>query len=192
VAHDRRNSPGYLPDARPIHPPRSDPTTDTNVESTDISLGGAGLELFGPAPLERAGIRVEFRSDMLPRDCTLGARPPHAAEHRHGRTPRRRVARTHTLATHHAQRDSETDIPPRVVSRSSQSPKRGVKSLLVCAVLGGKRYDFRACRFAIPDARVPQKKGANGPGRLDPCTECSTDPHAQEALSSCRAVSLRR
>ena len=43
----------------------------------DISLGGAALELFDPAPLEGAGIRVEFRSQSLPAGLRLRARARH-------------------------------------------------------------------------------------------------------------------
>jgi len=84
VAHDRRNSTRILPEGKADNTLQDRPTTDTNVESTKSRLGGAGLELFGPASLERAGIRVESAPTCSRGTAPLGARPPHAAEHRHG------------------------------------------------------------------------------------------------------------
>jgi c-di-GMP-binding flagellar brake protein YcgR len=77
MGHDRRRSTRlaagwsgrYTLDTRPHDP--------YQCRVLDISLGGASLELFGPAPLEYEGIRVEFRSEALPVGLHLPARARH-------------------------------------------------------------------------------------------------------------------
>lgn len=52
----------------------SQPSERYRCRVVDVSLGGAALELFGPAPGDHAGIRVEFCSDSLPQGLRLPAR----------------------------------------------------------------------------------------------------------------------
>jgi len=74
--------------------------------------------------------------------------------------------RTHTLAKRTMLNAIlKTDIPPRVVSRSSQSPKRGVK---VTARLRRMEATYDSARpFAIPDAPRSTEEGGkrSGPSR---------------------------
>ena len=78
MGHDRRRAPRltagwqsrYTLDERPDD-------GWYNCRVLDISLGGAALELFGPAPLEGAGIRIELHTTGLPAGMQLDATARH-------------------------------------------------------------------------------------------------------------------
>jgi c-di-GMP-binding flagellar brake protein YcgR len=77
MAHDRRRGRRVTAGWQGRYTLDERPNDGYQCRVVDISLGGAGLELFGPAPLENAGIRVEFRSASLPTGLRLPARARH-------------------------------------------------------------------------------------------------------------------
>jgi c-di-GMP-binding flagellar brake protein YcgR len=77
MAPDRRNSMRVPAGWQGRYTLQDRPGDRYECRVVDISLGGAGLELFGPAPLEHAGIQVEFRSETLPEGLHLPALARH-------------------------------------------------------------------------------------------------------------------